>query len=217
MDVDELAKRIWNYMLMGQKLEKADAIFVLGSSDLRIAEYAAQLYLDGWAPLIIFSGSSGAITSTRDWGMTEAEKFASIALEMGVPEEKILLEKESTNTGENVQFTKRLFENKGINPKKLILVQKPYMERRTYATFMKQWPGMDFIVTSPAISYEEYPNEKITKEYLINMLTGDLQRIKKYPAMGFHIEQEIPEEVWEAYEQLVAMGYTKRLIKETPV
>ena len=142
MDTDTLAKILWGYMHMYHVLEKADAIFVLGSSDERVAEYAAKLYLERWAPLIIFSGGRGE-TSFDMWGMTEAEKFASIAINMGVPETSLLLEKRSTNTGENIRFTKELLEKKNVHCKKFILVQKPYMERRTYATFMKQWPDMD--------------------------------------------------------------------------
>jgi len=53
---DKLAKIIWDYHHIGHKLEKADCILVLGSSDIRIAEYGAKLFFDGWAPLIIFSG-----------------------------------------------------------------------------------------------------------------------------------------------------------------
>ncbi|HRH55686.1 MAG TPA: YdcF family protein [Candidatus Paceibacterota bacterium] len=212
MTTNEAAKVIWDYMLMNQKLEKADAILVLGSSDLRKAEYGAQLYHEGWAPLLIFSGGEGR-TTTGLWGMTEAEKFASIAVEKGVPQETILIEKRSTNTGENIQFTRQLLEEKGIHLQKIIVAQKPYMERRTYATFMKQWPGMDFIVTSPKISFEDYPEEGRSIEHIINMMVGDLQRIKEYPALGFQIEQEIPENVWQAYEQLVREGFTEQLIK----
>lgn len=213
MTTDESAKIIWNYMHMYQPLEKADALFVLGSSDLRVPEYAAQLYFDGWAPLIIFSGRDGKGKTMELWGMTEAEKFAEVAKKLGVPDDKILLEKEARNTGDNVQFTKRLLEENKLHPKKLILLQKPYMERRTYATFMKQWLSMDFIVTSPPISFEDYPNQERSKDYLINMMVGDLQRIKEYPAKGFQIEQEIPEEVRSAYEELVRQGYTAHLIK----
>lgn len=212
MDTTAAAKTIWDYMLMNQELEKADAILVLGSSDLRKAEYAAQLYHEGWAPLLIFSGGEGR-TTTGLWGMTEAEKFASVAMEYGVPEAAILLENRSTNTGENIRFTKQLLEEKGVNLKKVIVAQKPYMERRTYSTFMKQWPGMDFIVTSPKISFEDYPQEGRPMEHIINMMVGDLQRIKEYPALGFQIEQEIPVNVWKAYEYLVKEGYTDQLIK----
>jgi uncharacterized SAM-binding protein YcdF (DUF218 family) len=213
MNEDQLAKTIWDYMKMNQPLEKADLMFVLGSSDLRVPAYAAELFLEGWAPLILFSGRSGKAATMEKWGMTEAEKFASIAQEKGVPLEAIILEKESMSTGDNIQFTKKLLAEKGIEPKKLILIQKPYMERRTYAAFTKQWPGMDFLVTSPPLTLEEYPNEDLSREFVINMLVGDLQRIKEYPAKGFQTEQEIPSEVWDAYEKLVGMGYTDHLIK----
>lgn len=212
MTTEENARTIWNYMLMNHELERADAILILGSSDLRKAEYAAELYHAGWAPLLIFSGGEGR-TTTGLWGMSEAEKFASVAMEKGVPEEAILLETKSTNTGENIVFTRQLLEEKGIELKKIIVTQKPYMERRTYATFMKQWPGMDFIVTSPKISFENYPSEGRSMEHIINMMVGDLQRIREYPAKGYQIEQDIPENVWQAYEELVAEGYTEQLIK----
>jgi hypothetical protein len=45
-------------------------------------------------------------------------------------------------------------------------------------------------------------------------MVGDLQRIKIYPAKGFQVPQEIPDEVWKAYERLVEMGFDKHLVKE---
>lgn len=207
----ELAELLWDYHHLGHKLEKADAVLVLGSNDIRVAEYGAQLVLDGWAPLLIMSGGIGALTKGL-WGMPEADKFASVAKEMGVPEDRILIENKSTNTGENLLFTKELLKECGMNLRKVIVVQKPYMERRTYATFMKQWPGMEFIVSSPPILFEEYPNELLPVERVITIMVGDLQRIREYPAKGFQIEQEIPANVWSAYEELVRKGYTEHLI-----
>ena len=64
----------------------------------------------------------------------------------------MLLESRSTNTGENVQLTRRLLERENLDPDRFILVQKPYMERRTYATFRKVWPEKDAVVTSPLVS-----------------------------------------------------------------
>ena len=210
--VDKLAKKIWDYHHLNQKLEKADCILVLGSHDLRIAEYGAKLILDGWAPLLILSGGLGHLTEGI-WDEPEADKFAKIAIQMSVPKEKILIENRSANTGENILFTKELLEREGIDVKKFILVQKPYMERRAYATFRKRWPEKEIIVTSPPISFEEYPDEFRTKEEVIGILVGDLQRIKLYAKKGFQIPQEIPADVWDAYEKLVAAGYTRHLIK----
>src|ERR1051325_1113607 len=125
-----LAEKLWDYHRMNHQLTKADVILVLCSHDKRVAERGAQLFLDGFAPLLIFSGGLGAITKGM-WSEPEANQFAKIAIELGVPEEKILLENRSTNTGENVLFTKQLLAERRIDVQKFILVQKPYMERRS--------------------------------------------------------------------------------------
>lgn len=212
--IDELAKKIWDYHHLNHPLKKADCILVLGSHDTSVAERGTQLFLDGWAPLLIFSGGLGNLTK-EVWTRPEAEIFADIALRMGVPRENILIENKSTNTGENILFAKRLLEARGMNPQKFIAVQKPYMERRTFATFVKIWPGKELVVTSPQLSFEEYTSDGIPKDDVIHIMVGDLQRIKEYPAKGFQIYQEIPADVWRVYEELVKLGYTKHLIQGT--
>ncbi len=218
MTIDYAALKIWNYMLMHQPLQKSDVIFVLGNSDTRVGEHAAQLYLDGWAPAIVFTGS-GSIHNhkperERFIGTTEAEVFADLAIKMGVPKEAIIIENESQSTGDNFKFGIRHMKERGINPQRIIIVQKPYMERRAYAAAVAHIPNVEIIVTSPTISFEEYPNEFMSKTRMINSMVGDLQRIREYPKFGFQIEQDIPAEVWDAYEFLVKEGYTDKLIKK---
>lgn len=209
--IDELAQIIWDYHHLHHKLEKADLILALGSNDLRVAEHAAKLYLQGWAPMLMFSGNVGALTRGK-FARSEAETFAEIAIEKGVPPEAILIEAESTNTGENIANSRRILAGRGMDPETIILVQKPYMERRAYATFMNFWPGKRLIVSSPPISFADYSTPQLPKELVINIMVGDLQRIRDYPAKGFQIAQEIPADVWQAYEKLVALGYDKHLI-----
>ena len=209
----QLAKKLWDYHHMHHAPEKADCILALGSHDLRVAERAAQLYLDGWAPILIFSGGLGNFTKEM-WTETEADQFAGIVMNMGVPEASILVENRSTNTGENILFTQKLLAQKDLDPESFIVVQKPYMERRCYATFKKHWPDKKLIVTSPQISFEDYPTEEIPLERVINIMVGDLQRIKFYPGKGFQVYQEIPTDVWQAFEQLVASGFDNHLMKE---
>src|SRR5215467_7635009 len=190
----QLAKKLWDYHHMHHALEKADCILALGSHDLRVAERAAQLYLEGWAPLVIFSGGLGNFTKGM-WTEREADRFAVIAITMGVPKASILVENRSTNTGENILFTQQLLAQKNLHPRSFIVVQKPYMERRSYATFKQHWPDKNLVVTSPQISFEDYPTEEIPLERVINIMVGDLQRIKFYPAKGFQVYQEIPDDV----------------------
>jgi uncharacterized SAM-binding protein YcdF (DUF218 family) len=211
-----LAETLWYYHLMKHQIDAADAILVLCSHDERVAERAAQLFHEGWAPLVIFSGGRGAITKTL-WSEPEAERFARIAVGLNVPRERILIEAQSTNTGENVVFTKRLLAERGLDLQKFILVQKPYMERRVFATFRKLWPEKDLIVTSPQVSFREYldhyANRALSAADVVGIMVGDLQRIKIYPDLGYQIAQEIPDEVWRAFEELVRAGYDKYLIQ----
>ena len=211
-EVLQLAQKLWDYHHMYHPLEKAECILALGSHDFRVADRAAELFLEGWAPLIIFSGGLGNLTQ-HVWTEPEADQFARIAINHGVPAEAILIENKSTNTGENILFTQQLLKEKGLKIEHFILVQKPYMERRSYATFKKHWPEKKLTVTSPQISFTDYPTTEIPVEKVINIMVGDMQRIRLYPEKGFQIEQPIPVEIWKAYEQLVALGYDKHLIK----
>ena len=213
--IRELAEKLWHFHRMRHPLERADAILVLCSYDTRVAERGAELWLEGWAPLLIFSGGLGTITA-RMWSEPEADQFARIASRMGVPEEKILVENRSTNTGENISFTKALLKERGIDPHKFILVQKPYMERRSYATFRKVWPEKEVLVTSAQVSFAEYldqyTNRELSSDDVVGIMVGDLQRIKVYAEKNYQIQQEIPGDVWAAYEELVAAGYTRYLV-----
>jgi uncharacterized SAM-binding protein YcdF (DUF218 family) len=210
-----LAEILWDYHLMKHEIATADAILVLCSHDERVAERAAQLFHEGWAPLVIFSGGKGSITSTL-WNEPEAERFARIAISLDVPRERILIEAHSTNTGENIEFTKRLLAERGLDLNKFIVVQKPYMERRAFATFRKRWPEKDLIVTSPQVSFREYldgyANRALSAADVVSIMVGDLQRIKIYPGRGYQIAQDIPDKVWSAFEELVRAGYDKYLI-----
>jgi len=212
-DILSLARKLWDYHQMNHPLEKCDCILALGSHDLRVAERVAELYHQGWAPLMIMSGGLGNFTQ-EIWTESEADKFAKIAIEKGVPPEAILIENKSTNTGENILFTQKLLAEKGLNPQSFIVVQKPYMERRSFATFKKHWPDKKLLVTSPQISFETYPTKEIPLERVIHIMVGDLQRIKEYPKKGFQIYQEIPAEIWQAYEELISAGFDKHLMKE---
>jgi uncharacterized SAM-binding protein YcdF (DUF218 family) len=210
-----LAQVLWDYHHVHHALSPADAVMVLCSHDTRVAERGAELYLQGLAPLLIFSGGLGTIT--RHLMKTpEAEVFAELAARAGVPRERIIVENQSTNTGENVEFTRRLLAERRLEVGRFILVQKPYMERRTYATFRKVWPEPDVMVTSPQVSMDdylrEYRNESLSPADVISIMVGDLQRIRVYAERGFQIPQQIPAEVWRAYEELVALGFDTRLV-----
>ncbi len=211
-EIIQLTKILWDYHHLNHIIKNADLILVMGSSDTKVAERGAELFLQGYAPLILFSGGFGRITKDL-WNEPEAEKFAGIAKQLGVPEDKILTENKSTNSMENALFSFEILKIKGINPKTIIVVTKPFMERRAYALFKKQWPdnSTEIIVTSQQISFEDYAKQADLNQF-INLIVGDTERIKKLAEKGVQLPQEIPEEVWSAFEKLVKLGYTKQLM-----
>jgi len=210
-DVDRFARIVWDYHHVHHVLEPAECIIVLGSHDTRVAERAAELFRAGWAPLVVFSGNLGALTRGL-WNRPEAEIFADVAAAAGVPRERMLIEDRATHTGENVDFSRELLARHGLHPRTAIAVQKPYMERRTLATFRTRWPELRTIVTSPVIEFDRYPTESISRVDVIHIMVGDLQRLIVYADKGWSAPQAIPAEVEEAYAALVAAGYTRRLL-----
>ncbi|XP_060079818.1 uncharacterized protein SCO4629-like [Ylistrum balloti] len=208
----DYALTLWEYMGLKHEGKKSDIILVLGNHDTRTAEYAAKLFLEGFADLLMFSGDKGVLT-TGKWEKSEAEVFSDVAIGMGVPENKIILETEATNTGQNVAFSYKVLQQKGILEAlhSYILVQMPHMERRVYATFMKQWPGdavsLDIIVLSPPIPMLKYPNDHVgTLHDVITVLVGSFFRVKIYPDTGFQIQQHIPKNVWLCFNKLIKTG-----------
>jgi uncharacterized SAM-binding protein YcdF (DUF218 family) len=204
------AKTLWDYLRLGQPLKKCECAIAMGSHDLRVADYAAKLVMEGWAPLLVCSGGLGRLTR-EIWNESEAAKFVRIAETVGVPKKHILIEDRSTNTGENILFSKNLLGEKGYVIKSAILVHKPYMERRAFATAKFYWPELEVVVSSPQIPFENYATTEIPIDEIIQIMAGDFQRILVYPERGFQIAQEIPVEANEAFKFLVNEGYTQYL------
>lgn len=214
--VREHVIRIWDYMHMGQLPEQVDCIVGFGCYDEDIPVRCAELYRQGYAPVVVFSGGLGRNT-TGLFAETEAERFARIAETHGVPRERIVLEDRSSNSAENLLFTPRVLEQQGITAKKIIAVHKPYMERRLLAAMGVYWPGVSAVITSPRVTLEEHlahaASVGMSEKRVLDTIVGDLQRMKVYAQKGYQIPQEIPEEVWGAFVNLCQMGYTGQLVK----
>ncbi|BCU75296.1 YdcF family protein [Luteolibacter sp. LG18] len=204
-EIHRAAQTLWDYHQVGHRIEKADGILVFGSNDLRVASHAAALYHAGSGPWVLFSGARGRMT--EHWAETEAEAMARVAVANGVPESSILLEPTATNTGENIHRSKALLADAGFHARSLVVVQKPYMERRTLAALEAQWQGVSFQVTSPPLSLDAYFTDELTPGLVLEAMTGDFQRILDYPALGFATPQPVTPEVMEAYRTLVEAGY----------
>ena len=204
-EVLRAAEVLWNYHILNQPPSRAEGIIVFGSNDLRVAEHAISLYEKGFGQWILFSGARGRMTA--DWPETEAATMAALALSAGVPKELIFIEDRATHTGENINFSRKMLVSAGILPSRVVVVQKPYMERRTKAALDVHWPEIECFVTSPPISFASYFNVDLPLELVIEAMVGDFQRILAYPQLGFASEQLVPDAVLEAYQFLCRQGF----------
>ncbi|AXI08637.1 YdcF family protein [Oceanobacillus sp. 143] len=171
--------------------EKGDCIFVLGSS--KAVEYrlprAIQLYKEGRAKKLLFSGG----VSWEDGGLTEAELLRDKALELGVPEEDIIIENNSRHTKENVLASllvlDRALELHNIN--RLLVVTTTYHIRRTHLTlktYMPNWIKYSLCAVNDRTTREDnwfetpYGRERVEKE---------TSKIIHYVKLGSLIDEEI--------------------------
>jgi len=211
------AEKIYNFQRIDDTLEDVDLILVLCSHDLRVADYTAKLFLSWYWQKIILSWW---IAHCDDllltwWNKTEAETFADRIINLWIDKNNLICEKHAKNSWENIIFSAKKITEMWIKADKIMLVQKPYMQKRWLLSFLKQYP-LDYekvITTAPNISFNDYPNKYISYENFVNILVWDFQRLIEYPKLWFQEYTEIPSDMVEAYENLKILGYTKHLLK----
>jgi uncharacterized SAM-binding protein YcdF (DUF218 family) len=200
------AQVIWDYHAVFDELKPADAIVGLGSYDLRVAARCAEIYHQGLAPKIIFSGASGNWTKGL-FQRSEAHAFACLAYSSGVPEHAVTLEEQATNTSENIRFSAKFLPPEAT----VIFVSKSQMQRRCRATVAKHWPTATPIITAPLHGFDQQPTDIVRLAELICEIVGDLRRLQLYPELGYMAYEEIPANVLHAHEVLVSAGFTDHL------
>ncbi|WP_328788765.1 MULTISPECIES: YdcF family protein [unclassified Streptomyces] len=206
------AELIWDYHQMRHDLVPVDVAIGLGSHDLGVAVASADLYRAGLFPVVVFTGGNSPTTRAR-FPRGEAVHFREHALELGVPDSAIFVEPNAANTGQNIALTRDLLAANGITPKTVLLVSKPYMERRSFATARKLWPEVEVLCASEPLELDDYLKSIGDEKLVLDMLVGDLQRVIEYPKLGFAIAQDVPEDVYDAYESLMRDGFTSRVIR----
>jgi uncharacterized SAM-binding protein YcdF (DUF218 family) len=206
------AHLIWNYHQMGHELTPCDVAIGLGSHDLGVAEHAAKLYHDGLVPLLVFTGATSPTSAAR-FPRGEAVHYRERALELGVPDTAVLVEPDAANTGDNIRLSRLLLDKHGITPATVLLVSKPYVQRRAFATCGIVWPEVDVVCASEELALADYVRSIGDEKLVIDMLVGDLQRVVEYPKLGFATDQHVPANVLAAYTRLLDSGFDSRLLR----
>jgi uncharacterized SAM-binding protein YcdF (DUF218 family) len=142
-------------------LPRADAIVVLGGGTqpafppqpwVHLTEpsarvvYAAKLYRDGRAPLVILSGGGTS-------GSPEAAAMAEVLRFVAVPDTAIIQETESLNTYQNALYVRKILDARGLH--RILLVTSAAHMPRAMMMFRRQ--GIDAIA-APAdfIATDQY-------------------------------------------------------------
>jgi uncharacterized SAM-binding protein YcdF (DUF218 family) len=202
---------LWAYHDMAHELRRCDVGIGLGSHDLGVATYTAELFHRGLFPRIVLTGANAPTTIER-FPRGEAVHYRDHAITLGVPADVISIETDATNTSENLTYSRKTLGGAGVRPTSVLLISRPYQQRRAYATCRKVWPEVDVVCASRPLPLDEYVASIGDVDRVINMLVGDTQRITEYARRGFAVEQDMPDSVHAAYQRLVDAGYTSRLI-----
>lgn len=204
------AQLLWDFQQMHHTPRPCSVGIGLGSHDLGVADVTVDLYRRGMFPLIVFTGATSR-TTREHMPRGEAEHYRERALELGVPDSAVLIEPRARNTGENICFSRELLAERGVDVASVLLVSKPYEERRAFATARRLWPEVEIVSASTPMTLPEYVDSIGDARLVLDMLVGAQQRLLIYPEQGFMIHQEVPASVTTAYERLCAAGFTSRL------
>lgn len=201
-----------NYLHLETPLPKrADTLVVGGEGALlQGTRRATELYHQGLAQLIVVSGFANPYYQINH---TEATIMSQELVRLGVPESAILSDHQAQNTGQNITNSAQLLAERGIVIRDVILVHQPFMTRRFLATALAQWPQPqpNFYVTSQSLTAQQ--NYSLYQPFFgesnraIEIMMGDYQRIKDYPAQGFSVKQPFDEKAEQAYQSLLQRGF----------
>lgn len=167
-------------------------------------------------------------------GKSEAELLGEVAqVFAALPDDQLLLEKASRNCGENAAFSQKMLDEHNWQPQRVLLVQDPLMQRRTWETFRYQWrdraDAPEFIswpVFVPQVMMDAGmlriigapPQGLWSMERFLSLLIGEIQRLRDDEngygprGKGFLGHVEVPEAVEAAWQRLVKLpGVQSRL------
>lgn len=167
---------LFDALVIDDRPQACDAIFVFGSpANARIA-HAVGLYQRSLAPIIITSGKGPHYGATE---LSEAERTAQFAIEQGVPEGSIMIEPESITLPDNVKRTLDMFELQQFKPQKICVVATSYIMQRAVMEWYKFTPWEIEIIGSaaPAQSPELRKDSWYRSERGIRMLLNEYVKI----------------------------------------
>jgi len=167
---------ITQFIFVENEPQRADIIFLPGGPGDGPALRAAELYLEGYAPLILPSGKF-SITQAAYEGdeATEWAHMKKLLLRSGVPEAAILKEDEAAYTWQNALFSRRLTDQMGLEIRTALLVCKSHHARRALTYYETAYPEANLRVCPvplPGVSREDW----YLTQHGMDAVFGEMQR-----------------------------------------
>ena len=239
-DLPSLTPDVTERAVEGSRVE---LLVLLGSGILYVAEEAFRAFRSGAAEKLMIVGGVGHSTdhlveairanpkyrSIGTAGKSEAEMLREVAVLCGISHpERILLETESTNCGNNATYALEVLSSRGRLPSSMILMQDPTMQRRTDASFRKAWTDAgaearfyNYAAFTPQVIGSSKAFKLDTRdgelgqlwepERFIALIMGEIRRLcddeNGYGpnGKGFIMHVDVPERVLAAYSELLGM------------
>ena len=198
---------LWRYLTACGSHHPDGLLVVCGSYDLRVCDYACELFQRGRYERFLITGRTGNWTNHL-WTGTEARVFAARARKNGVPVAAMILEEEATNFAENVRYARRLVPK----AERVTFVTKTNSVRRVLATLPIQWPDADACADGPPFAFPDGVSNIVGLFGLIEEMVGDVDRLIRYPALGYQVVSSVPEEVVASCAYLADRGFGTRLV-----
>lgn len=217
---------LWDYALMRHNLDDperatpVDAFVLPGGYDDRPAAHAAELFMSvrerqRRRPVVVATGFASP-TARKQWRKSEAAQlthtFEAVLRKAGASPARIAVEPDARNLGDNAKYVNRELRWRGVQPRHIVIVCKPYLQRRTYATFLMQGPGNGCLITmqSPPLGVRQWLqglHPDISPRRSLSTMVGDFERVA-FPN-NFLRQQAIPRGVWQAYVHLNEAGFSR--------
>ena len=170
-------QEITDFIFLEDTPKKADVIFIPGSNEGNLARRAAQLYHEGYAPVLIPSGKYAKWRGHNivEGYETESDYFAKILMDEGVPGEAVWKEREATFTYENAIYTRKMLDQKGIKVKTALLCCQAYHARRSKLYYQVLFPDTEILVC-PTVTKEIARDNWFKSRDKIDKVLSELER-----------------------------------------
>ncbi|MDO4454673.1 MAG: YdcF family protein [Eubacteriales bacterium] len=184
--IESAQEMISEFIFAEHTLKKADAILIPGSNEGMLAVHAAELYKNGYAPIVIPSGKysilKGKFLYPAQEGLapeqtyeTESDYLSAVLISHGVPREAVWQEREATYTYENAILTRKLLDGRGINLKKAIICCQAYHARRCLMYYRLLFPDTELLV-HPVVTKGICKENWFLEEEKIDAVLGEMER-----------------------------------------